>query len=199
MKAPTLSSTAAAFILPLSERTRANVIKVWPAASMDDIAQAAEDYQVARAGYAEQANPTEIGNAIPSLLGLAEHLISAIEIPLDCTIEEEAKGRRVREFFDYAARSAGNPSVDNFEWQLRTFHATLLHAQQLRPRGRRAHPRQGLVIALAAILERAGIEVDARSSGPLYQVVDILLNEHLSESAKDVRSIVEAALSERNL
>ena len=87
-----------------------------------------------------------------------------------------------------------NRVVHSLQDHLKSGKSGIARALEIAPTGRRLHPRTVLVLNLACLVREAGMEVDAKPTGPLVTLTGILLGA-AHEDPSDVRKIVDETLS----
>jgi hypothetical protein len=168
---------------------RAEIERRWPALNVDEISSASKNYQLRREHKAE--TPVSLQATMDNLAAMA----SGLRVRL-LTLSEEANDHL---WNDYKATGQTElfESIPAGLWRLQ--HAAMrAHNAEVGGDGRKqVGARHLLVSALAWQLQKAGLELNARPTGDLCRVVEVILHD-LGEHPSDVRKLVGNALTQMN-
>jgi len=183
MRGPTLIGTASGFTRPLSNRAKAEIFRLFDDVPVDEISAAAETYPIIKAAFDAAGTTTEVKQKLHEIRSRVRELLFTLEgaDPGATTLLVEAAALE---------RSEGPRSMPDI---LRRFDVTIGRALEMAPEGRRTSPRTGLVLTIADLLDARGIQINAKPSGALCRIVEIIL-EDLGDPTSDARSIVTPAL-----
>lgn len=183
MRAPTMIGGACGFVRPLSERAKADISRLFGSIPVEEISAAAETYPIVLAAFNAESTTAEVQQMLHEMRSRVRELLFMLE---------GADPGTAALLGDAAAltRSESPRSIPDI---FRRFDGTIGKALEMAPEGRRTSPRTSLVLTIADLLHSRGIEVNAKPSGALCRIVEIIL-EDFGDPTSDARSIVAPAL-----
>jgi hypothetical protein len=171
----------------LGPAAREEIARRWPVLNVEEVSSASKNYQLRREHKAE--TPVSLRATMDEIATMASDLRVRL-----LTLSEEADDHLWNDFLE-TGQTELVESIPSALWRLQ--HAAMrAHNAEVGGDGRKQlGARHLLVSALAWQLQRAGLVCDARPSGDLCRVVEVVLHD-LGERPSDVRKLVSNALAQ---
>lgn len=179
------------FLTPLPDAARDEIGRRWPMLPSDRIVSIFQTYVRERDAMASEESPADVRARFASIRSAVDALAGEIHW---------LQSSNIARLMDLKLVEKGAPSkylgaISDLERQLVTVRALLRLGDGMMPEGRRKNPRHCLVADVGALVERCGLPADAKPTGALVGVYEILLNaagDSATNAPKDVRDAMHA-------